>query len=82
MFLLTFLGRFTAKGLIDRMQAMETFTAQFGNETNGAKEEYEHASKFLTKKDDRNKKCGTLSQSEWDAACKYYFLEYKFVFLY
>lgn len=57
------------------MQGLETFPAQFGNETNGATEEYEHARKFLTTKDDRNKKCGTLSQSEWDAACKYYYIE-------
>lgn len=62
----------SAKGLIDRMQGLETFPAQFGNDINGATEEYEHAIKFLKTKDDRNKKCGTLSQSEWDAACKYY----------
>lgn len=72
----------SAKGLIDRMQGLETFPAQFGNELNGAIDEYEHASKFLTNKDDRNKKCGTLSLSEWDAACKYYYIEHDLLTVY
>lgn len=55
------------------MQGLETYPPQFGSESNGAATEYEHAKQFLSSKgakDDRNKKCGTLSKSEWDATCK------------
>lgn len=62
-----------AKGLIEKMQGLETYPPQFGAGLNGPNTEYEHAKTFLATKgikEDRHKKCGTLSESEWEATCK------------
>lgn len=59
-----------ARGLIEKMQGLETYPAQYRNQLNGTEDEYEHAAKYLASKDESNPKCGTLSRSEWEAACK------------
>lgn len=54
------------------MNALEVYPP-FNNKHNNdgdEEEEYGHAKKLLATGNDRNRKCGTLSKSEWEAACK------------
>lgn len=62
------------KGLIEKMQAVERYGLQGNrNLSRTNEEEYKHAKDFLLQKGgyDNRKKCGTLSASEWEAACKF-----------
>lgn len=66
-----------AKGLLERMEALETYPS---NRSDGeAKQmektdEYEHVQKLITPKKERAQRYGTLSKSEWEATCMYYYL--------
>lgn len=63
------------------MQALETFPpfnrnrekAPEATETN---DEYAHVKQYNSPR--KGRKCGTLSKSEWEAACKRYFIPAKF----
>ncbi|KAJ6632681.1 mRNA cap guanine-N7 methyltransferase [Pseudolycoriella hygida] len=54
------------KGLLERMNALETYPSHH-NSNNGGNENYSH----VAKKFDRNTKCGTVSKSEWEAISLY-----------
>lgn len=61
------------KGLIEKMQAVERYGLQANRHMSRSNEdEYKHAKEFLLKKGgyDNRRRCGTLSASEWEAACK------------
>lgn len=54
---------------MDRMKAMESYPKNAQAPDNNADDEaveYEHAQDVAS----RGSKCGTLSKSEWEAACK------------
>lgn len=59
--------------LLERMRAMEPYPPYNKNDTlSGNDDEYAHVSKVLGPPSaDRPKQCGTLSKSEWEAACKF-----------
>lgn len=62
------------KGLIDKMQAVERYGLQANRNMSWSNEdEYKHAKDYLLQKGgyDNRRRCGTLSASEWEAACKY-----------
>lgn len=66
----------TSKMLLERMQALEVYPPMHraDREDKSADDdaEYEHVRKVLgSPKKDRPQRCGTLSKSEWEAACKY-----------
>ncbi|XP_058812462.1 mRNA cap guanine-N7 methyltransferase [Topomyia yanbarensis] len=68
------------RGLIEKMQALETFPGQSRSdcERQQNKEEYRHAEHFLDqKKDGRRGKVGTLSKSEWEAGTLYMFFAFQ-----
>lgn len=61
------------KGLIEKMQAVERYGLQGNRHMSRSNEdEYKHAKDFLLKKGgyDNRRRCGTLSASEWEAACE------------
>lgn len=61
------------RGLIEKMQAVERYGLNGNrNLSRSNEEEYRHAREFLLQKGgyDNRKKCGTLSASEWEVACK------------
>ncbi|KAL7020409.1 hypothetical protein ACKWTF_011517 [Chironomus riparius] len=61
------------RSLIEKMQAVERYGLNGNrNLTRSNEEEYKHAKDFLLQKGgyDNRKKCGTLSASEWEVACK------------
>lgn len=60
------------RGLIEKMQAVERYGLQGNKQMSRSNEdEYRHAKEFLLQKGyDNRRKCGTLSASEWEAACK------------
>lgn len=61
------------RGLIEKMQAVERYGLNENrNMSRSNEEEYRHARDFLLQKGgyDNRKKCGTLSASEWEVACK------------
>lgn len=62
------------RGLIEKMQAVERYGLQSKQRLSWSNEdEYRHAKDFLMQKGgyDNRRRCGTLSASEWEAACKY-----------
>lgn len=54
---------FSAKALLERMQGLETYPAQNGRQDPN---EFSHVAERRA-----YKKLGTLSKSEWEAACKF-----------
>lgn len=57
----------SSKVLLERMKALETYPSGNKAEDDEADaNEYEHAKNYQTSK------CGTLSKSEWEAACKFF----------
>lgn len=60
------------KSLTERMRAVESFGLHNNNLSRSDPDEYKHAKEFLLQKGgyDNRRKCGTLSASEWEAACK------------
>lgn len=65
----------SSKMLLERMQALETYPSNRGDRESKQMEEsgeYEHVQKlFGSPKKDRFQRYGTLSKSEWEAACTY-----------
>ncbi|CAD7089911.1 unnamed protein product [Hermetia illucens] len=61
------------KGLLSRMQALETYPAQKNAKLVGKDEDYAHAQEYLgqNSKGDRFKVVGTLSKPEWEVATLY-----------
>lgn len=62
------------KGLIEKMQAVERYGLHANrNMSRSNEEEYKHAKDFLLQKGgyENRRRCGTLSASEWEAACKF-----------
>lgn len=62
------------------MQGLQAYPPQDEPLTDAVREQFEHASRFLSNKDDRHKKCGTLSKDEWEATCKFIFFKLLFGF--
>jgi mRNA (guanine-N7-)-methyltransferase len=61
------------KGLIEKMQAVERYGLHANRHMSRSnEEEYKHAKDFLLQKGgyDNRRRCGTLSASEWEAACE------------
>lgn len=61
------------KGLIEKMQAAERYGLHANRNMSWSnEEEYKHAKDYLLQKGgyDNRRRCGTLSASEWEAACK------------
>lgn len=58
-----------AKGLLERMQGLETYAPYQNGDHVADKSEYDHVMP-QTSRYDRSKKFGTLSKSEWEATCK------------
>ncbi|XP_055638639.1 mRNA cap guanine-N7 methyltransferase [Toxorhynchites rutilus septentrionalis] len=71
----------TGRGLIEKMQALETFPGQSrdDHERQSNRREYAHAEKFLDQKGGggRFAKVGTLSKSEWEASTLYMFFAFQ-----
>ncbi|XP_058451910.1 mRNA cap guanine-N7 methyltransferase [Malaya genurostris] len=70
----------TWKGLIEKMQALETYPGHSRSdcERQRNRDEYQHAIRFLDQKtDDRRAKVGTLSKSEWEAGTLYMFFAFQ-----
>lgn len=61
---------FPGRGLLEIMQGLQTYPPQDEPLTDDIREQFAHAIKFMSKQNDRNKKCGTLSKDEWEATCK------------
>lgn len=62
------------RGLLERMKGVERYGLQGNhNLSRNDEEEYKHAREYLLSKGgyDNRKKCGTLSASEWEVACKF-----------
>ncbi|XP_037048532.1 mRNA cap guanine-N7 methyltransferase [Bradysia coprophila] len=55
------------KGLMERMNALETYPSHHHYKGNDGDDKYSH----VARKFDRNTKCGTLSKSEWEAISLY-----------
>jgi mRNA (guanine-N7-)-methyltransferase len=61
------------RGLLEKMQAVERYGLEGNrNLSRSNEEEYKHAKEFLLQKGgyENRRRCGTLSVSEWEAACK------------
>lgn len=60
------------RGLIEKMQAVERYGLHANrNMSRSNEEEYKHAKDFLQQNGgDYRRRCGTLSVSEWEAACE------------
>lgn len=76
---------FAAKGLMEKMQGLQTYPThehQQHNQSPELRAQFAHAAEYLATKDgpERHKKCATLSKAEWEATCKC--IQYIYIYIY
>lgn len=73
--------KYSGRGLIEKMQALEQYGMQNSGNPKTNDKEYEHVNEFLIQNGGYNnqKRAGTLSKSEWEATSKILFYSSYFI---